>query len=49
MRFMKNYSKVVHYALTYAMNDEFLRILHEHVEFLPSNRVKGEVIEVSNF
>ncbi|KAE8693006.1 VAMP714 protein [Hibiscus syriacus] len=33
MRFMKNYGKVAHYALAYAMNDEFSRELHQKMEF----------------
>ncbi|KAF3336569.1 vesicle-associated membrane protein 714 [Carex littledalei] len=37
MRFMKNYGKVAHMALAYAMNDEFSRVLHHQMEFFSSN------------
>lgn len=53
MRFMKNYGKVAQYALAYAMNDEFSRVLHQQMEYFSSNpsadtlnRVRGEVSEV---
>ncbi|KAJ0020666.1 hypothetical protein Pint_31823 [Pistacia integerrima] len=53
MRFMKNYGRVAHYALAYAMNDEFSRVLHQQMEFFSSNpsadtlnRVRGEVGEI---
>ncbi|XP_061376288.1 vesicle-associated membrane protein 714-like [Gastrolobium bilobum] len=53
MRFMKNYSKVAHYAPAYAMNDEFSRVLHKQMEFFSSNpnadtlnRVRDEVGEI---
>lgn len=54
MRFMKNYGRVAHSALAYAMNDEFSRVLHQQMEFFSSNpsadtltRLRGEVSEVS--
>lgn len=54
MRFMKNYGRVAHSALAYAMNDEFSRVLHQQMEFFSSNpsadtltRLRGEVGEVS--
>lgn len=54
MRFMKNYGRVAHSALAYAMNDEFSRVLHQQMEFFSSNpsvdtlnRVQGEVSEAS--
>ncbi|KAF7805725.1 vesicle-associated membrane protein 714 [Senna tora] len=54
MRFMKNYSRVAHYAPAYAMNDEFSRVLHQQMEFFSSsssadtlNRVRSEVGEAS--
>ncbi|CAL9208697.1 unnamed protein product [Musa hybrid cultivar] len=54
MRFMKNYGRVAHSALAYAMNDEFSRVLHQQMEFFSSNpsadtlnRVRGEVSEAS--
>lgn len=54
MRFMKNYSRVAHYAPAYAMNDEFSRVLHQQMEFFSSsssadtlNRVRSEVSEAS--
>ncbi|CAL9068574.1 vesicle-associated membrane protein 714-like [Musa acuminata AAA Group] len=53
MRFMKNYGRVAHSALAYAMNDEFSRVLHQQMEFFSSNpsadtlnRVRGEVSEI---
>ncbi|RWR83555.1 vesicle-associated membrane protein 714 [Cinnamomum micranthum f. kanehirae] len=53
MRFMKNYGKVAQYALAYAMNDEFSRVLHQQMEYFSSNpsadtlnRVRGEVSEI---
>ncbi|XP_038971830.1 vesicle-associated membrane protein 714 [Phoenix dactylifera] len=53
MRFMKNYGRVAHSALAYAMNDEFSRVLHQQMEFFSSNpsadtlnRVRGEISEV---
>lgn len=56
MRFMKNYGRVAQYALAYAMNDEFSRVLHQQMEFFSSNpsadtlnRVRGEVGEASIF
>ncbi|VAI88704.1 unnamed protein product [Triticum turgidum subsp. durum] len=52
MRFMKNYGRVAHSALAYAMNDEFARVLHQQMEFFSSNpsadtlnRLRGEVSE----
>ncbi|URE46566.1 mRNA-decapping enzyme-like protein [Musa troglodytarum] len=54
MRFMKNYGRVAHSALAYAMNDEFSRVLHQQMEFFSSNpsadtlnRARGEVSEAS--
>jgi hypothetical protein len=54
MRFMKNYGRVAHSALAYAMNDEFSRVLHQQMEFFSSNpsadtlnRLRGEVSEAS--
>lgn len=54
MRFMKNYGRVAHSALAYAMNDEFARVLHQQMEFFSSNpsadtlnRLRGEVSEAS--
>jgi hypothetical protein len=56
MRFMKNYGRVAHSALAYAMNDEFSRVLHQQMEFFSSNpsadtlnRLRGEVSEASAF
>ncbi|RLN05440.1 hypothetical protein C2845_PM13G00170 [Panicum miliaceum] len=56
MRFMKNYGRVAHSALAYAMNDEFSRVLHHQMEFFSSNpsadtlnRLRGEVSEASTF
>ncbi|XP_078164595.1 vesicle-associated membrane protein 714 [Carex rostrata] len=53
MRFMKNYGKVAHLALAYAMNDEFSRVLHHQMEFFSSNpsndtlnRLRNEVTEI---
>ncbi|CAO2190203.1 unnamed protein product, partial [Urochloa humidicola] len=53
MRFMKNYGRVAHFALAYAMNDEFSRVLHQQMEFFSSNpsadtlnRLRGEVSEI---
>lgn len=53
MRFMKNYGRVAHSALAYAMNDEFSRVLHQQMEYFSSNpsadtlnRVRGEVSEI---
>jgi len=53
MRFLKNYSRVAHSALAYAMNDEFSRVLHQQMEFFSSNpsadtlnRLRGEVSEI---
>ncbi|CAM0910652.1 unnamed protein product [Alopecurus aequalis] len=53
MRFMKNYGRVAHSALAYAMNDEFARVLHQQMEFFSSNpsadtlnRLRGEVSEI---
>jgi vesicle-associated membrane protein 7 len=53
MRFMKNYGRVAHSALAYAMNDEFSRVLHQQMEFFSSNpsadtlnRLRGEVSEI---
>lgn len=53
MRFMKNYGRIAHSALAYAMNDEFSRVLHQQMEYFSSNpsadtlnRVRGEVSEV---
>ncbi|URE46565.1 mRNA-decapping enzyme-like protein [Musa troglodytarum] len=50
MRFMKNYGRVAHSALAYAMNDEFSRVLHQQMEFFSSNpsadtlnRARGEI------
>ncbi|OEL27871.1 Vesicle-associated membrane protein 714 [Dichanthelium oligosanthes] len=50
MRFMKNYGRVAHSALAYAMNDEFSRVLHQQMEFYSSNpnadtlnRLRGEI------
>ncbi|KAL6005334.1 hypothetical protein ACLOJK_005900 [Asimina triloba] len=50
MRFMKNYGRVAHSALAYAMNDEFSRVLHQQMEFFSSNpnadtlsRIRGEM------
>ncbi|KAL0923620.1 hypothetical protein M5K25_007684 [Dendrobium thyrsiflorum] len=52
MRFMKNYGRVAHSALAYAMNDEFARVLHHQMEYFSSNqtadtlnRLRGEVRE----
>ncbi|KAJ6803241.1 vesicle-associated membrane protein 714 [Iris pallida] len=54
MRFMKNYGRVAHSALAYAMNDEFSRVLHQQMEYFSSNpsadalnRVRGEVSEAN--
>jgi vesicle-associated membrane protein 7 len=54
MRFMKNYGKVAHLALAYAMNDEFSRVLHHQMEYFSSNpsndtlnRLRNEVTEAS--
>ncbi|KAH0471081.1 hypothetical protein IEQ34_000804 [Dendrobium chrysotoxum] len=54
MRFMKNYGRVAHSALAYAMNDEFARVLHHQMEYFSSNqtadtlnRLRGEVSEAS--
>ncbi|KAG6481458.1 hypothetical protein ZIOFF_058062 [Zingiber officinale] len=54
MRFMKNYGKVAHSALAYAMNVEFSRVLYQQMEFFSSNTsadtlncVRGEVSEAS--
>jgi hypothetical protein len=51
---MKNYGRVAHSALAYAMNDEFSRVLHQQMEFFSSNpsadtlnRLRGEVSEAS--
>ena len=56
MRFMKNYGRVAHSALAYAMNDEFSRVLHQQMEFFSSNpsadtlnRLRGEVSEARTF
>ncbi|KAJ6796683.1 vesicle-associated membrane protein 714 [Iris pallida] len=56
MRFMKNYGKVAHSALAYAMNDEFSRVLHQQMEYFSSNpsadalnRVRGEVSEANTY
>lgn len=53
MRFMKNYGKVAHVALAYAMNDEFSRVLHHQMEYFSSNptndtlnRLRNEVTEI---
>jgi len=53
---MKNYGRVAHSALAYAMNDEFSRVLHQQMEFFSSNpsadtlnRLRGEVSEASTF
>ncbi|KAJ4779645.1 hypothetical protein LUZ62_037792 [Rhynchospora pubera] len=53
MRFMKNYGRVAHSALAYAMNDEFSRVLHHQMEFFSSNpsndtlnRLRNEVTEI---
>ncbi|KAL5231972.1 hypothetical protein ABZP36_030748 [Zizania latifolia] len=53
MRFMKNYGRIAHSALAYAMNDEFSRVLHQQMEFFSSNpsadtlnRLRGEVSEI---
>ncbi|KAK1610017.1 hypothetical protein QYE76_033690 [Lolium multiflorum] len=53
MRFMKNYGRVAHSALAYAMNDEFSRVLHHQMEYFSSNpsadtlnRLRGEVSEI---
>ncbi|KAJ8510072.1 hypothetical protein OPV22_000506 [Ensete ventricosum] len=53
IRFMKNYGRIAHSALAYAMNDEFSRVLHQQMEFFSSNpsadtlnRVRGEVSEI---
>lgn len=53
MRFMKNYGRIAHSALAYAMNDEFSRVLHQQMEYFSSNpgadtlnRVRGEVSEI---
>ncbi|KAI0531103.1 hypothetical protein KFK09_000655 [Dendrobium nobile] len=53
MRFMKNYGRVAHSALAYAMNDEFARVLHHQMEYFSSNqtadtlnRLRGEVSEI---
>ncbi|RZR84580.1 hypothetical protein BHM03_00011433 [Ensete ventricosum] len=50
IRFMKNYGRIAHSALAYAMNDEFSRVLHQQMEFFSSNpsadtlnRVRGEI------
>lgn len=55
MRFMKNYGRVAHSALAYAMNDEFSRVLHQQMEYFSSNpsadtlnRVRNEVSEASD-
>ncbi|KAL0928852.1 hypothetical protein M5K25_000777 [Dendrobium thyrsiflorum] len=54
MRFMKNYGRVAHSALAYAMNDEFARVLHHQMEYFSSNqtadtlnRLRGEVSEAT--
>lgn len=54
MRFMRNYGRTAQFALAYAMNDEFSRVLHQQMEFFSSspnadtlNRVKVEVSEAS--
>ncbi|KAF0925301.1 hypothetical protein E2562_016000 [Oryza meyeriana var. granulata] len=53
MRFIKNYGRIAHSALAYAMNDEFSRVLHQQMEFFSSNpsadtlnRLRGEVTEI---
>ncbi|KAJ3681546.1 hypothetical protein LUZ60_016035 [Juncus effusus] len=53
MRFMKNYGRIAHSALAYAMNDEFSRVLHQQMEFFSSNpsadtlnRLRNEVTEI---
>ncbi|ONK71310.1 uncharacterized protein A4U43_C04F7150 [Asparagus officinalis] len=53
MRFMKNYGRIAHSALAYAMNDEFSRVLHQQMEYFSSNpsadtlnRVRSEVSEI---
>lgn len=53
MRFMKNYGRVAHSSLAYAMNDEFARVLHQQMEYFSSNqttdtlnRLRGEVSEI---
>ncbi|KAL5222486.1 hypothetical protein ABZP36_027199 [Zizania latifolia] len=53
MRFMKNYGRIAHSALAYAINDEFSRVLHQQMEFFSSNpsvdtlnRLRGEVGEI---
>ncbi|PKU64709.1 vesicle-associated membrane protein 714 [Dendrobium catenatum] len=53
MRFMKNYGRIAHSALAYAMNDEFARVLHHQMEYFSSNqtadtlnRLRGEVSEI---
>ncbi|XP_020574750.1 vesicle-associated membrane protein 714 isoform X2 [Phalaenopsis equestris] len=53
MRFMKNYGRVAHSSLAYAMNDEFARVLHHQMEYFSSNqtadtlnRLRGEVSEI---
>ncbi|KAF0899550.1 hypothetical protein E2562_020756 [Oryza meyeriana var. granulata] len=50
MRFIKNYGRIAHSALAYAMNDEFSRVLHQQMEFFSSNpsadtlnRLRGEI------
>lgn len=54
MRFIKNYGRIAHNALAYAMNDEFSRVLHQQMEYFSSNpsadtlnRLRGEVSEAS--
>ncbi|KAK8928208.1 Vesicle-associated membrane protein 714 [Platanthera zijinensis] len=53
MRFMKNYGRVAHSSLAYAMNDEFARVLHQQMEYFSGsltadtlNRLRGEVTEI---
>ena len=53
MRFMKNHGKMARYAPAYALNDESSRVLHQQMEFFPSNlsantlnHVRGEVGEI---
>nr|ABB46772.2 Synaptobrevin family protein, expressed [Oryza sativa Japonica Group]BAG94491.1 unnamed protein product [Oryza sativa Japonica Group] len=53
MRFIKNYGRIAHNALAYAMNDEFSRVLHQQMEYFSSNpsadtlnRLRGEVSEI---
>uniref|UniRef100_A0A0E0B7Y9 Longin domain-containing protein n=1 Tax=Oryza glumipatula TaxID=40148 RepID=A0A0E0B7Y9_9ORYZ len=50
MRFIKNYGRIAHNALAYAMNDEFSRVLHQQMEYFSSNpsadtlnRLRGEI------